>query len=311
MKKEDAYIPLNTEDAEAPSLRYNLFIPENQSVKATVLVLHGMQEHSGRYDDFAQYLSAQGFAVLTYDHLGHGKSISRKNDQGFFHPKEPARQLVKSAILMTEILQKKYPDTPLFIAGHSMGSFVERCVLQQEAHRYKGAIIIGTGDKRPGVFCLKSYFFLANTFFSHRKSWLNPLFNKVNNRKFKKEKNDEGLNWLSANPDNRKAYIEDELCGFDFTNNGFYTLFSLYAQATGKNWAKNIPKTFPCFFISGEDDPIGNFGKGTRKLCQNMKEKGFSDVNLKLYAGMRHEILNENIKQQVYADIKSWLTEHI
>ncbi len=133
----------------------------------------------------------------------------------------------------------------------------------------------------------------------------------MNNRHFRNEKNTNGLNWLSLNQANRTAYLRDELCGLPFSNNGFYTLLSLNVRATRRSWANLVSGKLPFLFVSGANDPIGNFGKGVNKTVKDMKKDGFEDVAVRLYPDMRHEILNEDIRLQVYNDIEEWMVAHL
>lgn len=292
-------------------LYFTLFEPEDQKIRATVLILHGMQEHSGRYSDFAKYVTGQGFAVLTYDHLGHGKTAKSKADLGFFQKNKPLEQVVLDANTMADYLEELHPNIPHFILGHSMGSFITRCLLQQVGDQFNGAVIVGTGNKIKGAQLAKTFFFLLNFFSPKKRSRIiNSTFSKLNNKKFKDDTNDNGTSWLSLSRANREAFINDNLNGVPFTNNGFYTLLSLNTQATKINWAESINKNLPFLFVSGEDDPIGNFSKGVKETVDFLKKDGFANVSLNLYPKMRHEILNEDIKEQVYKDISKWLINY-
>ncbi|KFF25509.1 alpha/beta fold hydrolase [Chryseobacterium vrystaatense] len=292
-------------------LFHTLFTPETIAVKATLLIIHGMQEHSGRYAEIAGYFADLGFAVLTYDHLGHGKSVKDKKDIGFFQLDQPDEKLVSDADVMSDYLIEQYPDVPHFVLGHSMGSFVMRCLLQRASGKLNGAIITGTGGPLPGVNLIKGYLSLANTIAPHYPTYLNTLFTKVNNKHFKNDNDFSDTSWLSLNPANRKAFTQDELCGIPFTNNAFYTLFSIYKKATARNWAAPIPKSFPLLFVSGQNDPIGDFGKGVTKTVENLKLDGFKDVEVKIYPEMRHEILNEEIRENILHQIDNWLSKHL
>lgn len=285
--------------------------PENIKVKSSVLILHGMKEHCGRYLAFAKYLSNQGIAVLIYDHIGHGNSVKSKDELGFFKKNDSVAKLLNDATRMSEILKSAYPDVPHFILGHSMGSFITRNLLREQSNRFDGAIIVGTGGKVFGISMAQFLFKILNAIAPKYKSkFINASFDVINNRRFAKEKPSDGTNWLSVNMENRKNFIQDPLCGVDFSFNGFYTLFSLVNLATKKNWAENMAKNYPFLFISGNQDPIGNFGKGVLQTANDLKNDGFGNVSLNLYENMRHEILNEDIKEEVYQDILDWLNLH-
>lgn len=298
-----AYLPskVNSES----QLFYTLFSPE--TTKATLLIVHGMQEHSGRYVEIAEYFAAHGITVLTYDHLGHGKSIKEKKDIGFFQLEKPDERLIADSEMMADHLAEQFPGVPHFILGHSMGSFITRCFLQKASDRFSGAIITGTGGPLPGIDILRGYLSLANIVAPRHRTFLNSVFTSVNNKHFKKDKNFSDTSWLSINPENRKAFEQDELCGIPFTHNAFYTLFTIYKKATTRNWASSISKSFHFLFVSGQNDPIGDFGKGVMRTVNNLKIDGFQNVEVKLYPEMRHEILNEEIQEEILNEIYHWI----
>ncbi|MFV0346765.1 MAG: alpha/beta fold hydrolase [Bacteroidales bacterium] len=293
-------------------LYYSLYEAENEEIRATILILHGMQEHSGRYEEIAESFADKGFAVLTYDHLGHGKTAKNEGELGFFGDKEPARQVVYDAKTMAEYLESLYPNVPHFIFGHSMGSFISRCLLQEISNRFDGAVIVGTGGKIVGAKLGKVYLSVLNAISPRKRSrFVNNAFSKMNNKCFTKDEGATSTSWLSLSKSNQEAFSKDKLNGIPFTNNGFHTLLSLNISATKRHWAKNISKNLPFLFISGASDPIGDFGKGVSKTVELMRKDGFEEIQLKLYPNMRHEILNEDIKEQVYADIMQWMSKLI
>lgn len=289
------------------TLNHTFYEPKNK-VKATLLIAHGMAEHSGRYELFAQYLADNGIAVLTYDHLGHGRSIANSDDLGFFEKKHPVQTLLKDVIIMANALKKQYPDVPHFIMGHSMGSFIIRNTLQVHSHDFAGAILMGTSDNNPLV---KGLLPITKALNKLQPRMTNSVFartmNKVLNSKIKDKSSNSEYAWITRNPEATAEYESDPLCGFDFTNNGFYTLFSLMDQGLNKQWAATIDHDFPMLFVSGEEDPIGNMGKGIRKLTKRMKKQGFTHISQQLYPLMRHEPLHETDNQMVYQDILEWI----
>lgn len=303
---KSAYLPSNINSES--KLFFTLFSPE--TTKATLLIVHGMQEHSGRYTEIAEYFAHQGVAVLTYDHLGHGRSVRKKKDIGFFQLSKPYERLIVDTEMMADYLSGKYPDVPHFILGHSMGSFITRCLLQRSSQNFTGAIITGTGGPLPGISLLKGYLSLANFIAPHHRTILNSVFTKVNNKQFKKDKDFSDTSWLSINPKNRQEFEKDDLCGIPFTNNAFYTLFTVYKKATARNWASSISKSFPFLFVSGHNDPIGDFGKGVIYTAEHLQSDGFQNINITLYPNMRHEILNEEIRDTVLQHIGEWIFKH-
>ncbi|WP_426480545.1 alpha/beta fold hydrolase [Chryseobacterium sp. R2ACT005] len=303
LSQKPAYLPSKINSSS--QLFYTLFSP--QTAKATLLIVHGMQEHSGRYAEIAEYFASHGIAVLTYDHLGHGKSVKEKKDIGFFQLEKPDERLVADAEMMADYLAEQYPDVPHFIWGHSMGSFITRCLLQKASSKFAGAIITGTGGPLPGIDVLRVYLSLTNAIAPRHRTFLNSVFTSANNKHFKNDKDFSDTSWLSVNPNNRKAFEQDELCGIPFTHNAFYTLFTIYKKATARNWAATISQSFPFLFVSGQNDPIGDFGKGVMHTVNNLKTDGFQNVEVKIYPEMRHEILNESIREEVLNEIYNWI----
>lgn len=308
VKQTDGYYYFTDSTLLDRSLYFTMSEPENETVIATVLILHGMQEHCGRYAPLSQYLAEKGIAVLAYDHLGHGRTANNYHEHGFFHDADPYGQVVRDAEMMATFLENKYPDIPHFVLGHSMGSFLARCLLKHADRQFAGAIITGTGGKIFGSGIIKGIFMWLNLIFPKTRSRLiNNAFQTMNNRHFKNEPDADGTNWLSVNKTNREAFAHDDLCGQPFSNNGFFALLSLNVEATRRRWAKKIRREFPFLFLSGENDPIGNFSKGVRKTVGQLRKDGFKNVTLKIYPSMRHEILNEDIANEVFAEIEKWI----
>ena len=166
-------------------LFYTFYKPVEETVKGTVLIIHGMQEHSGRYHEIAAYFASHGFAVLTYDHPGHGKSVEKSEDFGYFQEDFPHEMLISDADNMGSYLMSQFDDVPHYVLGHSMGSFVARCLLQRAGAKYEGAVIVGTGGYLPGIGFLKTFFSIVNRLNPRRKPGFNQLFGSVNNMRFK------------------------------------------------------------------------------------------------------------------------------
>lgn len=291
------------------TLHHSFYEPNEKSdLKATLLIVHGMAEHSGRYDAFAQFMANQGFAVLTYDQLGHGRTITSADELGYFERTYPMQTLLKDVIIMADTLKARYPDVPHFIMGHSMGSFIVRNVLQHHSSDFAGAILMGTSDTDPLV---KVFLPITKTLNKLKPHQTNHLFakatNKILNTKLKDKQSKSQFAWVCKNPEALADYEADPLCGFDFTNNGFLALFSLMERGLAKDWAKTIDSDFPMLIISGEDDPIGNMSKGIKALTRRMQSQGFTHIERRLYPDMRHEPLHELDNEKVYKDIEDWL----
>ena len=275
----------------------------------TVQIIHGMAEYIERYHDFAQYLNSRGFIVVGHDHLGHGKSTSAAEAKHGYFGDEPVNFVLKDIHQMKEWIENNYPDLPHFMLGHSMGSFALRNYLQVYKSEISGAIFMGTGKNVAMLPIALSLTEGLNRIAPEKQNkWLDKLAFGSFNKKFTETGS---FNWLSKNQENVRRYENDPLTGFTFTNNGFYTLFRLVDGANHDGWAQNIDQDLPILVISGEQDPVGEFGKGPRNVAKELDEAGIKDVLLVLFAEMRHEILFENEKNEVYKVIGTWLQKRL
>ncbi|MES1964221.1 lysophospholipase [Psychrobacter sp. AH5] len=295
-------------------LHHSFFEPTDSATKitATLLIIHGMSEHSGRYSEFAQFLADNGIAVATYDQLGHGKTVKSASELGFFGDEHPVQTLLKDVILMADNLKARHPDVPHFVMGHSMGSFIVRTVMKHHAHNFAGAILMGSADVNPlAKAILPINKLLAKVAPKKPNTLFATTMNKVLNSKLDNRISSSPFAWLSENQANIEAYEADPLTGFEFTNNGYLTLFTLMQSGLNKGWATTIKKDFAMLFISGKNDPIGDMGRGVQKVVNRLKQQKFSDITIKLYPHMRHEPLQELEKHTVYQDILAWINNHL
>ncbi|MBP3696015.1 MAG: lysophospholipase [Clostridia bacterium] len=281
--------------------------PADENPKAIFQIVHGMAEHGERYADFAEYLCSKGFAVLADDHVGHGKSVKSDDDLGYFGENGGWDAFVEDERALTELIKKEYPDTPVIFFGHSMGSFIAREYLRRygDDEAIKGGIICGTSGKNPAsAIAIKLAGAIAKSKGSrHRSEFINNVAFGAYNKKFEGAT---AFDWLSSDTEQVKKYIEDKYCGYLFTAAGYKDLFTVLTVVSGKEWFKNMPKDLPLLVISGEDDPVGNYGKGIKQVYNDLKREGVKDVTLKLYPGLRHEILNERKNKTVYEDMAAW-----
>lgn len=291
---------------------HHTFYEPTSEIKATLLIVHGMCEHSGLYDDFANYMATQGIAVATYDQLGHGKTAKSEQELGFFDNKHPVQTLLKDVIIMADELANRHPNVPHFIMGHSMGSFIVRNTLKYHSSSFAGAILMGTADKNFLAKSLVPTFAGLNKFSANKPNqWATDTMNSQLNRQLPKSERSSQYAWLAKNSQAIANYEADPLCGFTFTNNGYLTLFSLMNGALNNKWYQALPTDYPLMLVSGKDDPVGNMGKGIVKLTKRLQKKGLNNVSKYLYPNMRHEPLHERPNNIVYQDIISWILRNL
>ncbi len=284
--------------------------PEGE-IKAVVQIIHGMEEYAARYAPFAEELKNQGFLVCAEDHLGHGKTVD-KAELGTFPVKHGEQNVLKDIYSLTLKAKEIAPKAPYFVMGHSMGSFFCRAYLAEYSNGLSGAIIMGTGWQGRllmdvGIDVTKIIGGIKG--WNHKSKFINKLGFGSYNDKFMPVRTD--YDWLSVNTQNVDSYIADEYCGFGFTCSGFLGLFRIIRRACSAKTFKAIPKDLPIYVVSGDMDPVGGYGKGVIKVYGKLKKYGVKDVSITLYKGMRHEILNDNCKEEVTKDIISFVNGKI
>lgn len=277
-------------------------LPDDISnVKAIFQISHGMAEHSKRYDRFAKKLCERGYAVFVNDHIGHGKSVKDDSMLGYFGKKDGWANLVKDQRKLTELARKECPGVPIVMFGHSMGSFICRAYTGKY-HDVDAAVYCGTGGPNPAAGIGKA---VASTVAKlkgekYRSSLIDKMAFGSYNKNFQGKTD---FDWLSGDEDEVELYLEDKYCGFLFTASGYHDLFSILSFVSTDEWAKSVPDELPILLVSGDSDPVGDYGKGVKKVYNMLTQSGHTNVELKLYPGARHEILNEINRNEVMEDI--------
>ncbi|MBQ3007011.1 MAG: alpha/beta hydrolase [Clostridia bacterium] len=276
--------------------------------KAIFQIAHGMAEHGERYEDFAAYLCEKGFAVLVDDHIGHGKSVKSDDDLGYFGESGGWDAFVEDERSLTELIKSELPGLPIVFFGHSMGSFIAREYIRRygKDEIIKAAIFCGTSGKNPAsAIAITMAGAIAKAKGSrHRSKFIDKIAFGTYNNKIKDAKT--SFDWLSTDAEIVDKYIADKYCGYLFTAVGYRDLFTILDRVSGKDWFLAVNKDLPILLTSGEEDPVGLYGKGVKQVCNDLRLAGKKDVTLRLYPGMRHEILNEADRKQVYEDIAAW-----
>ncbi len=265
-------------------------------------IVHGMAEHRRRYYDFMQFCAEQGFVTVIHDHRGHGDSLKSPDDLGYFY-ENGAQGMIDDAHQVTEYIKSQYSDLPLTLLGHSMGSLVVRCYLKRYDQDVDHLIVCGSPSKNLAVRAGRVLVRAMMTFKGgrHRSKLVSHLFNRNFSKRFPNEDSENA--WIVSDPAVVAAYDADAKSGFAFTLNGYEALLTLSLETySKKGWQLRHPN-LPIFFIAGAEDPCIISAKDFTKAVDFMRKIGYTDVQSKLYPGMRHEILNERDKQQVWADV--------
>ena len=289
----------------------NTYTPDDDEVKAVVVIHHGMAEHLERYHNFAQYLTEQGYAVYIYDMANHGKSNENFDESGYFGDKDGYQALVKDFKTSFDTAKNDYPDKKLIVMGHSMGSFVVRCFTAWYPNEgFSGAIYMGTGGANPiaGMGDKLSALVAKVKGTKHKSKTLDKITFGSYGSKFEKRTD---FDWLTRDTEIVDKYIADDYCGFLFSAQGMNDLVKLNIAANTPDWYANVPTDISILVISGAMDPVGNYGKGIDEIYRKLLESNHNRVTLKLYDDDRHEVLNELNKEQVYSDINNWILSDV
>lgn len=299
-------------------LGVSLRIPEHPV--GILQLVHGMAEHRERYHDFMNYCAEQGLIVMIHDHRGHGSSVKTDADYGYFY-RDGARGIVDDVHQITLYLRERFPGLPLTLFGHSMGSLVVRCYTKKYDSDIDRLIVCGSPSKRFGAGAGRIVVQLLKVIKGehYRSPFVQNLsFSGYNTKSAKlARQNGETVDltkhypsessWIVSDPEVVAAYDSDARDGFVFTLNGFETLFTLMKTVYSKSgWRVSRPD-LPILFISGANDPCIISPRDFQKAVDFMRARGYRHVESKLYPGMRHEILNERDKIQVWRDVTRFI----
>jgi alpha-beta hydrolase superfamily lysophospholipase len=305
--KEANYIPITQKDGYITKLTYFKY-PKRP--KASLLILHGMAEHQKRYYAFAEFLNEQGFDVYIYDHRGHGTD-KKFSDLGLFAPSKGYQLVIDDALTVSEYIDANRRGGKFFLLGHSMGSFIARNIIQNY-DKYNGVILSGTSF--PPRRVLSGGLMVASIIkkfkgYRHISPFMNNLM--FGGSKYTKLSDRTAFDWLSRSHAAVGAYIHDPYCGYICTASFYQDLLKLIANAGKRSLMQQTKKELPMYIISGEKDPVGNYGKDIKRLIALYKKLGFTNIAFKLYPECRHELLNEINNEEVYSDIFAWLQKRL
>lgn len=279
---------------------------------ASILILHGMSEHMGRYARLARDLVAAGYLVFSYDQRGHGHAISTSSDLGYFGPGVGWRAVVEDAATVAKYVKTLYMDIPLFVLGHSMGSFVAQNLAIVHPDQVDG-LILSSSAAGTGLLGKVGYALACAEVWRLGPSVSSPLLQSMSFESFNKKMGATrtAYDWLSQDNIEVDAYIQDPLSGAPATTSLWKEFLQgiLFVEKS-KNRTRT-PQNMPIYLIAGSRDPSNDFAAGARALGQAYLQAGVQDVYLKVYMGARHELFNETNRDEVTQDLLAWLADHL
>lgn len=275
------------------------------NAKGVVQIVHGMCEYKERYEDFIDYLTQNGYIVFAHDHRGHGGSVTANENLGYFGDKK-GEAIVDDAALVTDEIRRLYPGLSVTLFGHSMGSLVVRAYIQKYEEKIDKLIVCGSPSKNS----LAGFGLMLNGVISafRGKKYRSRLMANASTGGGDDKFPGEGKNaWLTRDKAVVEKYNADEKCNFVFSCNGFSNLLHLVKNAYKKKKYPAKHSDLPIFFMAGADDPVIGSEKKWLAAQQFLRDVGYKNVTGKLYPKMRHEILNELGKEEVYADALAFI----
>ena len=280
-----------------------IFLPEGER-KGFFQVVHGMTEHIARYEKFMRDMAEAGFVCFGHDHVGHGYTAKDDSELGFIAKENGWKVLVDDVKAFSDAVFAEFGkgDLPHLLMGHSMGSFVVRLAAKEV--KPDKLIIMGTGGSNPAADAGLAVIAAVKKFKGERhisKLVDNLAFGSYNKR-FPEVSDSDPSPWLTNDKSVREKYYADKFCTFKFTVSAMGDLIRLTKYSNAKVWYESYPTSLPTLLVSGEDDPVGGYGKGVREVADKLTARGVP-VTLKLYSTARHEILNDFIYEQVKEDI--------
>ena len=284
-----------------------IYFPKDVTPVGIVEIAHGMVDYVERYRPLAEFLCEKGYVVAGNDHLGHGKTVNQASEFGFFAEKGGVDFVLADLYEMNKTLHTNYPTLPIFLLGHSMGSFIARLYAERHPHSISGLIIHGTAGPNPLLPLGKALTAVTELLRGpmYRSKFVRNLAFSGYNKRFPKE---EGHNaWLTRNFEAVSDKDKDERGGFMFTVSGYRDLFRMLGKSNSRSWFKNYPKSLPTLIVSGDADPVGDYGKGPAYVYKKLMISGAERLDLKLYRGARHELFNETNADEVFGDLYAWL----
>ncbi len=288
-------------NATTSGLKLAAYYLKHDNPRGIIHIVHGMSEHKDRYLSLMNTLYKEGYNVVIYDHRGHGESVKAKEHLGYFYD-EGGVGIVDDLIHTIKTNRLEYPHLPYYVIAHSMGTLVARCLLQENDDLINGLILSGppADDKLKdlGILASKVLGKISKPYAPSRI--LDFMTFNAYPRAFKEPSN---FNWLNSDFKEVRKYEVDEYSGFIFSVNGFNNLFNLLKRTYNLKAYHCKNPNLPIYLLAGSDDMVIKGEKGFKHEISCLKEVGYTDVQAKLYQGLRHEIFLEKERLKVYQDV--------
>ena len=288
---------------------HGIVVAPQGAPRCLVQFVHGMSEYIERYVPVMEFLAQHGMLCFGHDHIGHGDTQKTVKKRGHMPYANGGDILVTDVLAVQAHVKAQYPSLPTVLFGHSMGSFVVRSTVAKAPATYAALIACGTGGPQAAIGVGRALTGLLRGVKGeeHRSRLLYALMFDAFSKGFPEK---DASAWLSRNPENVRAYDADEKCGFMFSVGGIRSLLAVNGFANSKACFAATPH-FPILLIAGDHDPVGDHGKGVKRVAELYRESGHTDVTLRLFENDRHEILNEDNRDEVMKTILDFIEEKL
>ncbi|WP_431700706.1 lysophospholipase [Pseudomonas sp. BR20] len=288
-------------------LYVNHWMPDGPA-KAVVMLSHGMAEHSGRYERLAEALCSAGYGVYAPDQRGHGRTAD-EGTLGLYAEKDGWNKVVGDLASLNQHIGQQQPGLPIILLGHSMGSYIAQAYLLHHSASLHGAILSGSNFQPVALYRAARLIARAERLrqgLRGRSALIEFLSFGSFNKAFKPNRT--AFDWLSRDPNEVDKYINDPLCGFRCTNQLWIDLLGGLQQISKASNLAQIDPGLPILVMGGECDPVSE-GKRLKSLAHALREAGSQHLQLNIYPQARHEVFNETNRDEVTADVLTWLDQ--
>ncbi|RLQ88210.1 alpha/beta fold hydrolase [Notoacmeibacter ruber] len=277
--------------------------------RAVVLICHGLAEHAGRYRPFMKALGNAGIAAFAPDHRGHGQTEIPDTPAHTFAREDGARKVLDDVAAVRAEAQRRFPDSPLVVFGHSMGGMIAINHAMNQPEKLAG-LVVANSDLRGGALISLAKTVLAWERFRKGSDAESTVLKALTFDAWNKQigENRTEADWLSRDHNEVDAFIADPNCGWAPTVSLWRDVFRFVEGGANDERLKNLPNDLPVLLIGGGQDPATRKAAATRELQKRMTKTGMSNVTLRIDEEDRHETLNETGRDKAMADIIAWMT---
>jgi alpha-beta hydrolase superfamily lysophospholipase len=285
------------------------WLPDERA-RGIVEIAHGMAEHGARYERFARALTEHGWAVYAPDHRGHGWTARTPEAYGHFADEDGWARVLADLRMVAQHARREHAGVPFVFFGHSMGSYFAQTLVLKHPQEIDGLVLSGTSAGGGALVRVGKQIAKLERMRQGKRGRSALLFQMSFGQFNRGFEGRTDFDWLSRDPVEVDKYVGDERCGFRCSNQLWIDLLGALEEIGRADWSR-LPKDLPIYVLGGDRDPVGDRGKGMRRLVAQLRAAGLARVSDVLYPEGRHEMLNEINRDEVIAALVRWLDESV